>query len=73
MASTNQRVKEGDEANELLSDFDMINSKFTTTLKERKSYRDSIKKGQSVLEFDQKSKASEEFSLLYKEIKNVIQ
>jgi chromosome partitioning protein len=72
MASTNQRVKEGDEAHELLSGFEIINSKFAASLKERKAYRDSIKRGQSILEFDKKSKASEEFTLLYKEIKNVI-
>lgn len=70
MASTHISVNEDSEASDFLSDFEIINNTFATVLHERKTYRDSVKEGRSVLEKDQNSKAAKEFSRFYVEVKN---
>lgn len=70
MASTHVSVNEDSEAAEFLTEFETINNTFDTVLHERKTYRDSVKEGKSVIEKDQSSKAAKEFIKLYQEIKN---
>jgi chromosome partitioning protein len=73
MASTHVSVVEDQEALTFLDDFVSISNKFTQIIHERKTYRDSIKSGMSVIEYDKNSKAAYEFSRLFKEIKCELQ
>lgn len=70
MASTHISVNEDSEALDFLNDFEIINNLFKTVLHERKAYRDSIKNGQNVVEYDSSSKAAIEFKKVYEEILN---
>ena len=73
MASTHISVNEDSEASEFLSEFETINDTFKTVLHERKTYRDSVKEGMSVIEKDFASKAACEFKKFYEEVKNELQ
>ena len=70
MASTHVSVNEDSDATDFLSEFEVINNTFKTVLHERKTYRDSVKEGKSVVEKDMSSKAAQEFMQFYKEFKN---
>jgi len=66
--STNPSVKEAEEAMELLAEFPNLCT-LKTTLKDRISFRKSVREGKSVLEFLPKDKkAITEIKALYKEL-----
>ncbi len=66
--STNPSVKEAEEAMELLTEFPNLCT-LNTTLKDRISFRKSVREGKSVLEFLPKDKkAITEIKALYKEL-----
>lgn len=67
MAPSNPRIKETDEARELLSDFVNLDSKTNLFLSERKIFRDSFIEGKGVLEMPNE-KAKIELLSIYKEI-----
>lgn len=73
MASTHIAVTEGSEALSFLNDFEIIGNLFKTIIHERKGFRDSIKNGINITEYDPISKAALEFKNLYAEIKNELQ
>lgn len=67
MAPSNPRIKESDDARELLSDFVNLDNKTNLFLSERKIFRDSFVEGKGVMEMSNE-KAKEELLTIYKEI-----
>lgn len=63
-ASPNPRVREADEARELINEYDNL-TLLDMVIRDRKTYRDAAREGMSVVELRTDAKAAEEMSALH--------